>query len=71
MNSNIATDSQGNAFSLINSAGDFAGFATWEQLRESLNASAEGWISHTSGLDVYVEGNVDEMRSILAAYDAE
>lgn len=57
MNANdIATDSEGNGFSLINSAGDFAGLATWEQLRESLNASPEGWISHSSGLDVYVEG---------------
>jgi hypothetical protein len=66
----IATDSDGNAFSLINSAGDFAGLATWEQLRDSIDASPLGWISHSSGLSVYVDGNEDEMRSLLAAYDA-
>ena len=67
----IATDSNGNAFSLTDSAGDFAGFATWEQLRDTLDASPEGWISHSSGLSVYVDGNEDEMRSLLAAYDAD
>jgi len=63
----VAVDSDGTSWSLIDAAGDFAGLATWEQLQASLAASPEGWIEG-HGLDVYVEGNVDGMRSALAAF---
>jgi hypothetical protein len=63
----VAVDVDGSAWSLIDAAGDFAGLATWEQLQASVAAGQEGWIEG-HGLDVYVEGNVDGMRSALAAF---
>jgi hypothetical protein len=63
----VAVDIDGTSWSLVDAAGDDAGLATWEQLQASLNASPEGWIEG-HGLDVYVEGNVDGMRSALAAF---
>lgn len=65
----IALDIDGSSWSLIDSAGDFAGFATWRQIEDSLAASAEGWIAG-HGLDVYVDGNVDSMRIALDAFRA-
>lgn len=63
----IAVDSDGATWSLVDSAGDFAGLATWEQVQASLAAGEEGWIEG-HGLDVYVDGNVDEMTAALAAF---
>lgn len=65
----IALDIDGSSWSLIDSAGDFAGLATWRQIEDSLAASAEGWIAG-HGLDVYVDGNVDSMRIALDAFRA-
>lgn len=70
IDANTAIDSNGNGFWLINSAGDYIGLATWDNVRDSLAASPEGWIAHESG-DVYVDGNESHMRAVLAAYDAE
>jgi len=71
MNTNdIATDLT-TEYWLIDAAGDYVALATWEQLRESLNASPEGWIEHDSGRHVYADGNEAEMRSALAAYEAQ
>jgi hypothetical protein len=63
----VAVDVDGTSWSLIDSAGDFAGLATWEQLQASVAAGDEGWIEGV-GLDVYVEGNVDAMAAALAAF---
>lgn len=54
-------------YHLVDSAGDYAGLATWEQVSESLAASPEGWIAVDDSLDCYVEGDESEIR---AAYDA-
>lgn len=66
----IAVDVDGSSWHLIDSAGDHAGFATWEQLEESLCAGEEGWISGPDALDVYAEGNVENMRAALKAFSA-
>jgi len=63
----IAVDVDGSSWSLIDSSGAEAGWATWEQVQASLAAGEEGWIEGV-GLDVYVDGNVDSMRSALAAF---
>jgi hypothetical protein len=52
-------------YHLVDSAGDYAGLATWDQVSESLAASPEGWIAVEGSLDCYVEGNESE---ILAAF---
>jgi len=66
----VATTPTGETFSLVDSAGDFAGDATWQQIQESLASdSDEGWIEgHGHGLDVYVDDNVDNLRFWLAAW---
>lgn len=64
----IAVDVDGSSWSLIDSSGADAGFATWEQLEESLCAGAEGWIAGPDGLDVYAEGDVLSMRAALKAF---
>lgn len=63
----VAVDIDGLSWRLIDSAGDVAGLATWEQIQASLDAGDEGWIEG-HGLDVYVDGNVDEMTAALAAF---
>ena len=65
----VAVDIDGTAWRLIDSAGNFVGLATWEQLEESvLFAGEEGWIEGPDGLNIYAEGNVDAMRLALAAF---
>ena len=65
----VAFDIAGTAWRLIDSAGNFVGLATWEQLEESvLFAGEEGWIEGPDGLNIYAEGNVDAMRLALAAF---
>lgn len=54
-------------FRLIDASGEAVGYATWEQVDESLAATPEGWIEVDGELDCYVEGNENEMR---AAYEA-
>ena len=66
----VAVDIDGSSWSLIDASGADAGFATWEQLEESLCAGEEGWIEGPDGLDVYADGNVDRMRSALKAFSA-
>ena len=66
----IAVDVDGSSWSLIDASGADAGFATWEQLEESLCAGEEGWIEGPDGLDIYADGNVDRMRFALKAFSA-
>lgn len=66
----VAVDIDGSSWSLIDASGADAGFATWEQLEESLCAGEEGWIEGPDGLDIYADGNVDRMRSALKAFSA-
>lgn len=66
----VAVNAQGEAFNIYDAKGDFRGFATWAQLRDSLAAGPEGWIEGDHGVDIYVDGNEDEMRDALATYDA-
>ena len=63
----VAVDLDGTSWRLIDSAGGFAGLATWEQVQASLAAGDEGWIEG-HGLNVYVDGNVDEMTEALKAF---
>jgi len=63
----VAVDSDGSSWSLIDAAGDFAGLATWEQMQASLAAGYEGWIEG-HGLDVYVEGDPGGLAAALAAF---
>jgi hypothetical protein len=65
----FATDTEGKPWRLIDRDGYFAGLATWENVRDSL-ATHEGWILGPVTLDVFVEGNVDELEARLAEYDA-
>lgn len=60
---------QGKFFRLIDREHVYVAFATWDQMRESLAASPEGWIKGPV-MDCYVEGNPDEMAKCIAAYDA-
>lgn len=65
----FATNTEGKPWRLIDRDDYFAGLATWENVRDSL-ATHEGWIPGPVTLDVFVEGNVDELRARLAEYDA-
>jgi len=65
----VATTPTGETFSLVDSAGDSAGDATWREIEASLASGGEGWIEgHGHGLDVYVDDNVDNLRFWLAAW---
>jgi hypothetical protein len=66
----FATDTEGKPWRLIDRDGYIAGLATWENVRDSLEASHEGWIPGPVTLDVFVDGNVDELGARLAEYDA-
>ena len=66
----VAVDVDGSSWELIDASGASVGFATWEQLEESLCAGEEGWIEGPDGLDIYADGNVDRMRFALKAFSA-
>lgn len=59
--------SERSPYPLIDARGEAVGYATWQQVDESLSASPEGWIAVDNSLDCYVEGDESEIR---AAYDA-
>jgi hypothetical protein len=58
--------SERSPYPLIDASGEAVGYATWQQVDESLAASPEGWIAVDGSPDCYVEGNEAEMR---AAYE--
>jgi hypothetical protein len=55
-------------YHLVDSAGDYAGLATWDQVSESLAASPEGWIAVDGSLDCYVEGEEQALRAAFLAW---
>ena len=71
MTPNEAREAILSPFRLIDSAGDYAGLATWHQVGESLAASPEGWIAIPGRADCYVEGSETELRTAWEAWCAE
>jgi hypothetical protein len=60
--------SERSPYQLIDASGEPVGYATWDQVSESLSASPEGWIAVDGSLDCYVEGNEAEMRAAFLAW---
>jgi hypothetical protein len=55
-------------YPLIDASGEAVGYATWEQVGESLSASPEGWIAVDGSLDCYVEGEEQSLRAAFLAW---